>query len=141
MRLEGEPLVIAMMLVPRLLSRNRSFALFENPEVRRARRRATSLRGIVRQLAGAAGAMESLRIARAAGRCEISYRVPALKVHRRAVLSDVELACVHYLVGREGVAGLAATEQDRAAIDAALKRLALGLRLTELEATMDPMPP
>jgi hypothetical protein len=138
MLLEGEPLVVAMMLVPRLFSRNRSFALFENPEVRRARRRATLLRGIVRQLAGVAGAMESVRIARAGEGCEISYRVPALKMHRRATLSDVELACVHYLVAREGVTALRATEQDRAAIDAALKRLALGLRLKELEAAMDP---
>jgi hypothetical protein len=135
--LRSEPLVIAMTLVPRLFSRNRSFALFEDPEVRRARRRATMLRSIVRHLAGAAGAMESLRVAHVAGGCELSYRLPTLKVQRRASLSDVELACVHYLVGRQGVGGLCATEQDRAVIDATLKRLAMGLQLTELEAVVD----
>jgi hypothetical protein len=138
MLVDRESLVIAMTLVPRLFSRNRSFALFEDPEVRRARRRATLLRGIVRQLAGVAGAMESLRIARAAGGCELSYRLPALKMHRRASLSEVELACVHYLVSREGVGGLRVSEQDRATIDGALKRLAIGLRLTELEVAVDP---
>jgi hypothetical protein len=137
MRTEGEALVIAMTLVPGLFSRNRTFSFFEDPDVRRARRRATLLRGIVRQLATAAGAMESLRIARAAGRCELSYRLSAMKMQRRASLSDVELACVRYLVNREGVAGLPVTEQHRAAIDAALRRLAAGLRLDELEAILD----
>jgi hypothetical protein len=137
MRTESEALVIAMTLVPGLFSRNRTFSLFEDPDVRRARRRATLLRGIVRHLATVAGAMESLRISRAAGRCELSYRIAAMKMQRRASLSDVELACVHYLVSREGVAGLRVTEQDRAAIDAALRRLAIGLRLDEFEAILD----
>ena len=137
MRIEGEALVIGMTLVPGLFSRNRSFALFEDPEVRRARRRATLLRGIVRQLATAAGALESLRIARVSGRCELSYRLPAMKVQRHTSLSDVELACVHYLVSREGVAGVRATEEERAVIDGALRRLAIGLRLTEVEAVTD----
>lgn len=137
MRGEGDALVIAMTLVPGLFSRNRTFSFFEDPEVRHARRRATLLRGIVRQLATAAGAMESLRIARGAGRWELSYGLPAMKVQRRVSLSDVELACVHHLVSREVVGGLRVTEQDRPAIDAALSRLAVGLPLGELEAVLE----
>jgi hypothetical protein len=138
MRAEGEALVIGMTLVPSLFSRNRSFALFEDPELRRVRRRAAMLRGIVRQLSGAQGPIESLRIARGSPGCELSYCLPGMKMRRCASLSDVELACVHYLVGRAGVAGLRATDQDRATIDAALRRLAAGLRLAEIEAGKSP---
>jgi hypothetical protein len=95
------------------------------------------LRGIVRQLTGAQGEIESLRIARNAAGCEVYYRLPGLKMQRSASLSDVELACVHYLAGRAGVAGVHATDEDRAVIDAALRRLAAGLRLAEIDAGMN----
>jgi hypothetical protein len=131
---EADALVVGMSLVPALLSRNRSFALFEDPVVRRARRRAGLLRGIVRQLAGAHGQVESLLVARSTGGCELSYRLPGMKMQRRASLSDLELACVHYLAGRAGAAGIRATEEERAAIDGALRRLAAGLRLPEVDA-------
>ncbi len=136
MRTEGEALVVGMTLVPGLLSRNRSFALFENPEVHRARRRATLLRGIVRQIAGAQGAIDSIRVARVAARIELSYQLPAMKMRRQALLNEVELACVRYLAERASVAGFRATEEDRAAIDAALMRLSAGLRLAEIDAGM-----
>jgi len=137
MRTEGEALVVGMTLVPGLLSRNRSFDLFENPEVRRARRRATLLRGIVRQIAGAQGEIRSLRVARVAARVELSYSLPAMKMRRQALLNDLELACVRYLAERAAVAGLHATEEDRAAIDAALIRLSAGLRLAEIDAEIN----
>lgn len=137
MRMEGEALVVGMTLVPGLLSRNRSFNLFENPEVRRARRRATLLRGIVRQIAGAQGEIDSLRVARVSARVELSYSLPAMKMRRQALLNDLELACVRYLAERAAVAGLRATDEDRAAIDAALIRLSAGLRLAEIDADIN----
>ncbi|MGA7122059.1 MAG: hypothetical protein WBY94_18275 [Polyangiaceae bacterium] len=137
MRMEGEALVVGMTLVPGLLSRNRSFDLFENPEVRRARRRATLLRGIVRQIAGAQGEIDSLRVARVSARVELSYSLPAMKMRRQALLNDLELACVRYLAERAAVAGLRATDEDRAAIDAALIRLSAGLRLAEIDADIN----
>jgi hypothetical protein len=137
MRLEGEALVVGMTLVPGFLSRNRSFALFEDPEVRRARRRAAMLRGIVRQITGAQGKIESLLVERGTARTELTYSLPGMKMRRRASLSDLELACVQYLADRAGVAGIRATDEDRAAIDAALKRLAAGLRLATIETGMD----
>jgi hypothetical protein len=131
-----ESLVVGMTLVPGLVSRNRFYALFEDPEVRRVRLRSALLRGIVRQLAGAHGHVEGLVIAqRAHGEeSELRYRVPGLRVERRASLTRAELACVRYLAGRAGVPGLHATDEDRAGIDAALRRLAAGLRLAGLEA-------
>ena len=129
-----ESLVVGMTLVPGLVSRNRFYALFEDPEVRRVRLRSALLRGIVRQLAGAHGHVEGLIIAQRAEESELRYRVPGLRVERRASLTRAELACVRYLAGRAGVPGLHATDEDRAGIDAALRRLAAGLRLAGLEA-------
>ena len=132
---ERDALVVGMTLVPGFVSRNRSFALFEDPEVRRARRRSAVLRGIVRQLAGSHGRVEGLAVARSVDVCELRYQVPALRIDRRALLSEVELACVRYLAGRAGVPGLHASEDDRAGIERALKRLAAGLRLSEIDVS------
>ena len=133
---DREALVVGMTLVPGLVSRNRSFALFENPEVRRARVRAALLRGIVRQLTGTQGRVEAFGVVAAAatGAREVRYSLPGLRMQRRALLSDVEYACVAYLAGRAGVAELFADDEDRARIDAALRRLAAGLQLPGIEA-------
>jgi hypothetical protein len=131
---ECEALIVGMAIVPGLLSRNRSFDLFENPDVRRARRRAALVSGIVRQLAGVQGQVASVRVTRAAdGACELSYTLPGMKMHRRASLSDVEVACVRYLAARLGVTELTPSDEDRGTIDGALRRLAAGLRLADVE--------
>ena len=132
---ERDALMVGMTLVPGFVARNRSFALFEDPEVRRARRRSAVLRGIVRQLAGSHGHVEGLAVARSVDVCELRYRVPALRIDRRALLSELELACVRYLAGRAGVPGLHASDDDRAGIEGALKRLAAGLRLAEIDVS------
>ena len=129
---DREALVVGMTLVPGLVSRNRSFALFENPDVRRARVRAALLRGIVRQLTGTQGRVEAFGVVAATGAREVRYSLPGLRVQRRALLSEVEYACVAYLAGRAGVADLSADAEDRARIDAALRRLAAGLQLERI---------
>ncbi len=131
---DRDALIVGMTLVPALWSRNRSFSLFEDPEVRRARRRSGELRGMVRQLAGAHGHVEGLSVVRSGEVFELRYRVPALRIDRRATVSELELACVRWLAGRAGVHGLHVSDEDRARIDAALRRLAAGLRLAEIEA-------
>jgi hypothetical protein len=131
---DREALVVGMTLVPGLVSRNRSFALFENPDVRRARVRAALLRGIVRQLTGTQGRVEAFGVVAATGAREVRYSLPGLRMQRRAVLTDVEYACVAYLAGRAGVAVLSADDGDRARIDAALRRLAAGLQLSGIDA-------
>ena len=130
---EGDALVVGMTLVPGLLPRNRVFSLYESPEVRHAKRRSAVLRGIVWQLARAQGQVEGLVVQRSGTACELRYRVPEMKIERRAVLTELELACVRYLAGRAGVAGLWASDEDRAWIDSALKRLTAGLRLEEVD--------
>jgi hypothetical protein len=130
---DSEALVVAMTLVPNLVSRNRSFALFEDSDVRRARARAALLRGIVRQLAGAHGRVEALDVAAGPNACEMRYRVPAVRMERRALLSNLEYGCIAYLAGRAGVSGMHADDADRARIEAALRRLTAGLRLTDID--------
>ena len=132
-RCEREALVVGMTLVPRLLSRNRSFAFFEDQEVRRAKARASVLRGIVRHLAGVTGHVESLTVAQVIDGCELTYSLPGMRLLRRARLAGVELACVRYMAGRIGVAELRATDEDRAMLEGALRRLARGLRLSDLD--------
>jgi hypothetical protein len=129
---DREALVVGMTLVPGLVSRNRSFTLFENPDVRRARVRAALLRGIVRQLTGKQGRVEAFDVVAGTGAREVRYSLPGLRVQRRALLSEVEYACVAYLAGRAGVADLSADAEDRARIDAALRRLAAGLQLERI---------
>jgi len=136
---DREALVVGMTLVPGFVSRNRNFALFQNPEVRRARVRAALLRGIVGQLSGAQGPLATLSIVRRAGTCELSYRVPGVRLQRRALLTETEYACVAYLACRGGVAGLRADDGDRARIDAALRRLVEGSSLAEIEAGEIPL--
>jgi hypothetical protein len=131
---DRDSLIVGMTLVPGLVSRNRSFSLFEEPEVRRARIRSALLRGIVRQLVGAMGRVEGLVIAQGVDGCELRYRVPGLRIERRAYLSSVELACVRYLAGKAGAAELRPNEDDRAWIDGALRRLAAGLGLSTIDA-------
>jgi hypothetical protein len=137
--IEHDSLIVGMTLVPGLCSRNRSFALFEDPEVRRARRRSAVIRGIVRQLAGAQGHVEGLVVVGTGDAFELRYRIPVLRIERRAQLTEVELACVRFLSGRAGVTGLHPSDEDRARIDGALRRLAAGLRLAELEAGRTPV--
>ena len=134
--IDREALTIGMTVVPGLYSRNKMFLLFTDPEVRRARARSSTLRGVVRQLSGASGAVTRLEIIRGGGSgrtCVLRYRIASIKLDRRLELSETEVACVTYLSSRAGNANLRASERDRALIDASLARLSLGLRLSGLE--------
>jgi len=130
---DGDALVVGMTLVPALLSRNRNFALFEDPAVRRARARAALLRGIVRHLAGAQGKVDDLAVTSAGAGWELTYRVPGLRMGRRALLSATEYACVAYLAARAGCTALRVRDEDRAQLEAALRRLAVGLDLAGVD--------
>ncbi len=133
--MDHEALIVAMTVAPGVYTRNRMFALYKDPEVRRARNRAALLRGVVRQLSGANGATEEVTLSRSPrGACMLRYRVPSVRLARSLVLSALETACVVYLGARAGVPGLHPTVDDRALIDAALRRLAGGLELRVVDA-------
>jgi len=134
--IDREALTVGMTVVPGLYSRNKMFTLFTDPDVRLARTRSATLRGVVRQLSGASGPATRIEVIRGGGSgrtCLLRYRIASIKLDRRLELSETEVACVTYLVGRAGHGSLRASERDRALIDAALARLSLGLRLSGLE--------
>jgi hypothetical protein len=120
---DREALVVAMALVPGMYARNKLFALHREPEVRRARARAAMIRGVVRQLAGERGPAEEVAMVRHGEVTLLRYRVPTVQFERRVELSEIERACVVYLATRAGVRGVHMTGEERAHIDAALKRL------------------
>jgi hypothetical protein len=131
---DRESLAIAMAVVPGLYSRNRYFSFYGDPEVRRARTRAAVLRGVVRQLLGAQGTVDYVVLSRGDRGAELKYSIASLRLERTVALSDLEAACVAYLASRAGVTSIHASDEDRAKIDGALKRLAVGLRLSGVEA-------
>jgi hypothetical protein len=122
--LDAEALTVAMAMVPGVYARNRHFALYADPRMRRARARASLLRGLARQLAGAEGPLDALAIERDTSVVALRYRVTHLGMRRMAALSPVEAACVFHLATRAGVPGIAPTGEDETRLFAALGRLA-----------------
>jgi hypothetical protein len=121
--LDREALTVAMALVPGMYARNKHFALHGQPDVKRAKVRAALIRGVVRQLAGAHGEVEGLAFARHGEGTVLRYRVPQMRFERRVELSEIERACLVFLAHRAGVRGVHATPEERAHLEAALKRL------------------
>jgi hypothetical protein len=126
--IDPEALLVALVLAPATYSRNRFFRLYEDPAVRRVRRRASQIRSIVRHVVradpGAAGEVLGAEPA-AGGRVALSYTVPALGLRRTALLDPIELSLVRVAMARGGRgAALPADDADRARIDAVLARLA-----------------
>ena len=116
---DTEALLCALVLAPRVFSRNRFFELFELPEKRRVRRRATRIRGILRQLI--AGAEITGEVELDDGRHLLRYRMPSLGLSRSAALSRLEFAALRFALDR---AKRREPEADvRALVEGALARL------------------
>jgi hypothetical protein len=114
-----DALLCALVLAPDAFSRNRFFHLFEQPELGRVRRRATRVRGILRQLA--AGAEVTGEIELSDGRRMLRFRVPSLGLSRTAALSPLEAATLRFALAR--AKHQEPESSDRAMVEAALERL------------------
>ncbi len=125
-----DALTAAMAIAPGVYSRNRFVELFTVPDVRRARRRAAVVRGIVEHLVllhrGGGDAAGSLAVERGSGRVKVRYDVPSLRFERRTELTELEAACVFYLAHRAELPGLAFTAAEHSVLHGALARLAGG---------------
>jgi hypothetical protein len=117
---DSEALLCALVLAPRAFSRNRFFALFEVPEKRRVRRRATRVRGILRQLL--AGAEITGEVELDDGRHLLRYHVPSMNLSRSAALSRLEFATLRFAMDR--AKQREPDPQVRALVEGALHRLA-----------------
>jgi hypothetical protein len=120
-------LTVAMAIAPGVYARNRMFAFYKHPGVARARARAATLRGMVRQLRGFHGEVAGFTFHRAHGHGVVTYRIARIRLERHVDLTELEAACFAYIAARAGVDGIAATPDDRALVDGALKRLAIDL--------------
>jgi len=128
--LDADALTVAMAIAPGVYSRNRFFELFKAPEVRRARSRASLVRGVVQHLSmlhrDGEDVGRTLTIERRAGRVVIRYSVPSLRFERVIETSELEAACVAYLAERSGIPGVLPSAADKDELRGALMRLSGG---------------
>jgi hypothetical protein len=126
-KVDPDALLCALILAPRTFPRNRYFTLYEDTVARRVRRRASRVRGIIRQLvaAGAEQAEITGEQVLADGRLLIRYRVEKLALNRTVALSPLEAAAMHYALSRAGIGPLDAA--DRRLVEGALERLGADL--------------
>jgi len=117
-----ESLTVAMALAPGVYSRNRMFALFAQAGVGRAKFRAATLRGLVKQLKNAQG----ITVESEGAEHVLRFQLPALRLSRVAQLTSLELATLRVLAARAGLPCLPPEPEDRALVDATLARLIEG---------------
>ena len=118
-----EALLCALVLAPNTFPRNRFFGLFEQPALRRIRRRAYHVRGILRQLLGQ-GKDKALLIGRFElddDRVLLRYRLDNVKLVRTTALSALESAVLSFALHRAGQGEL--EQEDRARVERALESL------------------
>jgi hypothetical protein len=116
-------LLCALVLAPDTFARNRFFRMYEDPVLRRARRRAYHVRGILRQLLGQ-GKEKALLIGRFElddERVLLRYRVENVKLVRTTALSALESAVLSFALHRAGQGDL--DPEDRARVERALESL------------------
>jgi hypothetical protein len=124
-----DALLCALTLVPTVFARNRFFSLFENPAALKVRRRASRVRGIIRQLCGT-GRVKAEIIGEQVmddGQVLLRYRVEELGFSRTAALSRLEAATLRFALFRAGAGSVEA--EDRELVESALERLTKNLDL------------
>src|SRR6187401_954581 len=104
--LDEDGLLCALVLAPSTYSRNRFFRLYQDPAMRRVRRRAKLVRSLVRQLSRE----DKTFVVKVDERgVEIELSIPSLGYRRVALLTSVEHDLVVYLLSRgAGLAGACA---------------------------------
>lgn len=117
--LDAEGLAALIVLRPTHASRNRYFALFSTPRAKLARRRALTLRGIVRDLAGGHGpvqAMSCVPVDDIDDAWSLRYELVCLAAQRTVRLTTSDLAVVRVALARRGLrllpAALIARDDD-----------------------------
>ena len=126
-----DALLCALTLVPSAFARNRFFKLFENPAALKVRRRASRVRGIIRQLCGTGRVKAEITGEQVLddGQVLLRYRVEEIGFARTAALSRLEAATLRFALFRAG-AGTVSLE-DRDLVETALMRLSQNLELPE----------
>jgi hypothetical protein len=124
-----DALLCALTLVPTAFARNRFFKLFENPAALKVRRRASRVRGIIRQLCGTGRVKAEITGEQVLddGQVLLRYRVQEIGFSRTAALSKLEAATLRFAMFRAGAGSVNA--EDRELVESALERLSRNLDL------------
>jgi len=126
-----DALLCALTLVPTAFARNRFFKLFENPAALKVRRRASRVRGIIRQLCGT-GRVKAEIIGEQVlddGQVLLRYRVEEIGFSRTAALTRLEAATLRFALFRAGAGSIG--NADRELVESALTRLSQNLELPD----------
>jgi len=111
-----DALTAAMAMVPLLYSRNRMFARFTDPGVRRASARARMVRGLVRFVGRDDADVEVTHVPETR-RARVRYRIARLRLERTVQLTELELALLRVLLthvrSAPPVLAVQATDRDR----------------------------
>jgi hypothetical protein len=118
-----EAVTVAMVVAPGVYSRNRMFALFAEPEMARARLRATVVRGLFRQLQRSRNLGLSFRFEDREGGVYLHYEVEKLRLVCRIELTHLERSCLVYLASKTDAPLMQATPEDKTRVEEALLRL------------------
>ena len=124
-----DALLCALTLVPTAFARNRFFKLFEDPAALKVRRRASRVRGIIRQLCGTGRVKAEITGEQvlADGQVLLRYRVEEIGFSRTAALSPLEAATLRFALFRAGKGNVEAA--DRELVEQTLQRLSQSLDL------------
>jgi len=133
-----DALLCALILAPNTFSRNKFFQLFEEPGALKVRRRATRVRGIIRQLVGDGKTRAQVVGERVMddGQVLIRYHVEELDLYRSTALSELEAAAMRFALSRAGLGNL--TAEDRERVESAFAKLSKTLSLSEPESLRPP---
>ena len=121
--LDPDALFCSLVLSPESFPRNRFFALFEEPKLDAARKRARRVRGILEELLGQGHPKAEIvgEQVMADGQVILSYRVHDLSFERTTALSPLEAATLRYALHRADAGPLG--EEDRSLVRSRLGRL------------------
>jgi hypothetical protein len=133
--IDGDALLVALVLAPGTYARNKYFSLFQDEALRRVRRRAQLVRSILKDLTEPWPEVVSPRDAKTRVAPEATvlgefptedgvrlvYRVEEFDYTRSALLTDLEAAALRYALSRAGHGSL--EPRDRRLVEAALARL------------------
>jgi hypothetical protein len=118
-----EALLVALVLAPATYSRNRFFELYTDPAARRARRRASLVRSVVRDACSGQEGIGEFSVGFGEDAAQATVVVRSLGFRRTTMLEPLELALVRYALARHRGAPLSEGDPDRSRIEAALHRL------------------
>jgi len=134
-----DALLCALVLAPNTFARNQFFQLFEQPALKRTRKRARRTRGLIRQLLGRGRERAEIVAEHVLDdRVLLRFEVPSLKYQRTTSLPLLEAALIHFALHQ--ARGDELSDDDRQRVERALTELGKGFDVSrhELWSSMPP---